>query len=154
MSLAHGIGTSIAMAVAGSTPAAVNLLADVEWTAGANTTLSVAAGFARAARNGANPRIYKHAVDKFEIGATYQLGAPNSIYKRNSTNVVFRISDTASIGTDGPYDTGLLTADTVIDTTFVADATSYYFGLVGVNNTNGQHVECDENFAVTYVSGP
>lgn len=130
-----------------------NLLAGLTWTAGASTIASEDADFVRATRNGANPRAYWHVVTGLVIGATYRLG-PNTIYKRNSTNVVMRVADTTAIGTDGPYDSGLLTADTLIDTTFVADATSYYVGLVGVNTLNTHYVEADKDFSLTYVSGP
>lgn len=128
-----------------------NLLEGLPWTAGANTTLSIADGFARATRAGANPRIYKH-VTGLTVGATYRLLGNG--YLRTCTNIVLRAAQDATIAGGEDYSSALIPNDHLFDVNFVSSRTFQYIGFIGTSTVNGQFCECDEDFRMELVSLP
>jgi len=129
----------------------VDLLAGLEWTAGASTTFSTADGRARGTAQdaGVNPRIYKGPVS-LALGTTYRL--QGNLHKGTTTGDIFlRVATDTSIS-DG---TQLQTGDpgtTAVNQTFVAASTGdFYFGVVAVISDVGQYFEIDDDFSLTEV---
>lgn len=149
----NGHGIPIVVKASGGLPVQyvgdVNLLAGLSWVPGANTTLSIAAGRARATIGaGANPRIWKQ-VDGLTIGATYHVAG--TVYAGTQTgDIFFRVSSNSAIPDGNNYGTNNATTF-VVNADFVATATTLYVGFVAITSAPGQYAEIDDNFSMTLV---
>lgn len=146
-----GLGLSID-ASAGGGGAAVNLLASLSWTAGTATTLSTAAGRARATGTDvvANPpRIIK---GPFAIisGKTYAISG-HAYTGTMATNVFVRVSSTSGVSSGDVKNIGLggIPDVNLAGNTFVAGYSgNAWFGIVGVGNADAQYCEIDDAVSV------
>lgn len=149
----NGRGIPIVVKASGGLPVQyvgdVNLMAGIVWTPGANTTLSIAGGRARATiGGGANPRIYK-AVSGIIIGRTYHLSG--TVYAGTQTgDIFFRVSSNSGIPDGNNYGTNNATTF-VVNANFVATATTLYVGFVAITSAPGQYAEIDDAFSLTLV---
>lgn len=119
-----------------------------DWTAGTNTTLSIAASRARATAVGINnPRVSRE-VSGLAVGETYRV--QSNVYQGTASgNQFFRVSTTQNL-TNGDYVNLTFATGGAVDTTFVAPAGGLvYIGLVAICDTDGQFAETDETFVLT-----
>lgn len=124
-----------------------NLLAGLSWTAGTNTTLSVAGGKARATiGGGANPRIQKNPTGMVN-GATYYING--RIYIGTCATVRLRISPNTGLP-DGAIFEYIQSSDFLfVNTPFVMQGTACFVGPVGISGAAGQYVEIDDLISIT-----
>lgn len=118
------------------------------WTAGSNTTLSIAASRARATVVGVNnPRISRE-VSGLEEGATYRV--VSNVYQGTASgDQFFRVSDTQNLTLGDYMDVGIATGGAVDDNFVAPVGGTVYIGLVAICDTEGQYAETDENFTLT-----
>lgn len=135
----------------GSVP--VNLLAELNWTAGASTTLSVAGGRARGtAPTATNPRIYKGPIS-VTAGTTYRL--QGTVYTgtltgggQSTDNLFIRMATTTGIADGTVAQTSEVSL--AINQTFTpVSSGNLYFGAVGVVSGAGEYFEIDDNFSIS-----
>jgi len=120
----------------------INLLDDLDWIQGSNTTMTISAGRVRATSAGGNPRVFKN-VAGLTVGRSYK--AKGNIYQGTGTeNMFLRASEAAGIP-DGTLFTA--NTDSFVNGDFTATASSMYIGLVAIK-TAGQYAEIDEAFAL------
>lgn len=149
---ANGMGIPIIVGASGGVPITFvgsdgNLLTGLPWIAGANTTLSVAGGKARATiGGGANPRIWKF-VSGLTNGATYKLNG--RMYIGTCSTVRLRISPNSGIPDGSIYELIDSVDHLFTNQTFVMSGTSAYIGIVGISGAAGQYCEIDDAFSLT-----
>lgn len=146
-----GLGLPIVVKSSGGVPIRFvgdnNLLASLSWVAGADTTLSVAGGKARATlTGGANPRIWK-LVTGLTNGATYKLNG--RMYVGTCSTVRLRITPDVGLPNGSIYELIDSVDHLFTNTTFVMSGTTAYIGIVGISGTIGQYCEIDDAFSLT-----
>lgn len=124
-----------------------NLLTGLSWVAGADTTLSIAGGKARATIGaGANPRIWKF-VTGLTNGATYKLNG--RMYVGTCSTVRLRITPDTGLPNGSIYELIDSVDHLFTDQTFVMSGTTAYIGIVGISGAPGQYCEIDDAFSLT-----
>ncbi|PSH64666.1 hypothetical protein [Phyllobacterium sophorae] len=126
-----------------------NLMAPLSWVAGADTTLSIAGGRARATIGaGSNPRIWKQ-VAGLTNGATYKLNG--RMYVGTCSTVRLRITPDTGLPNGSIYELIDSVDHLFTEQTFVMSGTAMFIGIVGISGAAGQYVEIDDNFSLTLV---
>ena len=129
------------------TPQPGHLLSGLSWVAGANTTLTIAGGKARATiGGGTNPRIWKN-VTGLTNGATYKLNG--RMYIDTCSTVRIRITPDTGLPNGSIYELIDSLDHLFTDQTFVMSGTAMFIGIVGISSAPGQYVQIDDNFSLT-----
>lgn len=131
-----------------------NLLRDLAWVQGPNTVLTDQGnGRMRIARSGANLKAWKEP--SLTPGATYRLYGNVYINGAWGSGAV-RVCDTTTFNSGTSFTTANMTANALIDTTFVAlDTAAWFLGMLLFTGTvDGRYMEFDKDFRLEYVSGP
>jgi hypothetical protein len=131
-----------------------NLLRDLAWVQGPNTVLTDQGnGRMRMARSGANPKAWKEPL--LTAGATYRLYGNVYINGAWGSGAV-RVCDTTTFNSGTSFTTANMTANTLIDTTFVAlDTAAWFLGMLLFTGTiDGRYLEFDKDFRLELVSLP
>ncbi|WP_379994122.1 putative Ig domain-containing protein [Devosia nitrariae] len=131
-----------------------NLLRALAWVQGPNTVLTDQGnGRMRIARSGANPKAWKEP--SLTPGATYRLYGNVYINGGWGSGAV-RVCDTGTFNSGTSFTTANMTANVLIDTTFVAlDTAAWFLGMLLFTGTvDGRYMEFDKDFRLELVSLP